>query len=43
MRKGEEFVMAEVRGRARERVRWPLGAAMLIAGVALLAPWPWRR
>jgi zinc/manganese transport system permease protein len=38
MRKGEEFVMAEVRGRARERLRWPLGAAMLIAGLAL-APW----
>ncbi len=35
MRKGEEFVMTEVRGRARERLRWPLGAAMLIAGLAL--------
>ncbi|MEA2993299.1 MAG: zinc/manganese transport system permease protein [Alphaproteobacteria bacterium] len=43
MRKGEEFVMAEVRGRARERIRWPLGAAMLIAGVALLAPLARRR
>jgi zinc/manganese transport system permease protein len=36
MRKGEEFVMAEVRGRARERLRWPLAAAMLMAGVALV-------
>jgi zinc/manganese transport system permease protein len=35
MRKGEEFVMNEVRGRARERVRWVLGAVLLIAGIAI--------
>jgi zinc/manganese transport system permease protein len=35
MRNGEKFVMTEVRGRARERLRWLLGAAMLIAGAAV--------
>ena len=35
MRRGEQFVMQEVRARARERIRWPLGAAMLIAALAL--------
>jgi zinc/manganese transport system permease protein len=35
MRKGEEFVMQEVRARARERIRWPLGGAMLIAALVL--------
>jgi zinc/manganese transport system permease protein len=35
MRKGEEFVMNEVRGRARERVRWALGAVLLVAGIAI--------
>jgi zinc/manganese transport system permease protein len=34
MRRGEEFVMHEVRARARERVRWFAGAAML--AIALL-------
>ena len=29
MRRGEEFVMREVRSRARERVRWIAGAALL--------------
>jgi len=29
MRRGEEFVMREVRGRARERMRWIVGAGML--------------
>jgi zinc/manganese transport system permease protein len=42
MRKGEQFVMDEVRARARERVRWLAGAALL--GLALLfAPIRWRR
>jgi zinc/manganese transport system permease protein len=41
MRRGEQFVMSEVRGRARERVRWV--AALLLAALALLcAPLPWR-
>jgi zinc/manganese transport system permease protein len=35
MRRGEQFVMQEVRAHARERIRWPLGAAMLIAALAL--------
>jgi zinc/manganese transport system permease protein len=42
MRKGEQFVMDEVRARARERVRWGVSAALL-AFALLLAPVPWRR
>ena len=34
MRRGEEFVMREVRSRARERARWVAGAVMLV--IALL-------
>ena len=34
MRRGEEFVMREVRSRARERARWIAGAVMLV--IALL-------
>jgi zinc/manganese transport system permease protein len=30
MRKGEEFVQREVRSRARERIRWLAGGAMLV-------------
>jgi zinc/manganese transport system permease protein len=42
MRKGEQFVMAEVRVRARERVRW--GASLgLLTFALLLAPISWRR
>jgi len=42
MRKGEQFVMGEVRARARERVRWIAGLGLF--GLALLfAPIPWRR
>src|SRR5206468_4320520 len=37
MRRGEEFVMREVRARARERVRWMLGAGM-VALALLLVP-----
>jgi zinc/manganese transport system permease protein len=37
MRRGEEFVMREVRSRARERVRWMAGAVML-AFALLVAP-----
>jgi zinc/manganese transport system permease protein len=41
MRKGEQFVMSEVRARARERVRW--GASLLLLALALLvAPIAWR-
>jgi zinc/manganese transport system permease protein len=42
MRKGEQFVMGEVRARARERVRWSVSLCMLALAV-LLAPLPWRR
>jgi zinc/manganese transport system permease protein len=42
MRKGEQFVMAEVRARARERIRWALSPALLAIAL-LLAPLPWRR
>ncbi|HEY5217320.1 MAG TPA: hypothetical protein VIJ17_10575, partial [Pseudolabrys sp.] len=42
MRKGEQFVMGEVRARARERIRW--GASLgLLAFALLLAPVRWRR
>ena len=42
MRKGEQFVMGEVRARARERVRW--GASLGLLALALLfAPIVWRR
>jgi zinc/manganese transport system permease protein len=42
MRKGEQFVMGEVRARARERIRW--GASLGLLTLALLvAPIPWRR
>jgi zinc/manganese transport system permease protein len=42
MRKGEQFVLGEVRARARERIRWSL-AIGLLAIALLLAPLPWRR
>jgi zinc/manganese transport system permease protein len=35
MLRGEQFVMQEVRARARERIRWPVGFAMLLAALAL--------
>ena len=42
MQKGEQFVMQEVRARARERIRWVAGLGLI--GLALLvAPLPWRR
>src|SRR4051812_4972821 len=42
MRQGEQFVMNEVRARARERVRW--GASLGLLALALLfAPIVWRR
>jgi zinc/manganese transport system permease protein len=34
MRKGEQFVMREVRARARERERWAIGVALVLLGVA---------
>jgi zinc/manganese transport system permease protein len=37
MRRGEEFVMREVRVRARERLRWFAGPAMLVLAI-LIAP-----
>jgi len=42
MRKGEQFVMGEVRARARERVRWS-ACLGLLALALLFAPLPWRR
>jgi zinc/manganese transport system permease protein len=42
MRRGEQFVMDEVRARARERARWGVSAGLL-AFALLLAPVPWRR
>ena len=37
MRRGEEFVMREVRSRARERIRWIAGAAFILCAL-LIAP-----
>jgi zinc/manganese transport system permease protein len=42
MRKGEQFVMGEVRARARERIRWAASLSLLAIAL-LLAPVPWRR
>jgi zinc/manganese transport system permease protein len=42
MRKGEQFVMGEVRVRARERVRWSASLGLLACAL-LIAPVPWRR
>ena len=42
MRKGEQFVISEIRARARERVRWIVSLGLLATAV-LLAPLPWRR
>ena len=42
MRKGEQFVMGEVRARARERIRWGVSLGLL-AFAFLFAPVRWRR
>jgi zinc/manganese transport system permease protein len=42
MRRGEQFVMGEVRARARERIRGP-GSLGLLACALLVAPISWRR
>jgi zinc/manganese transport system permease protein len=42
MRKGEQFVMSEVRARARERVRW-IASFGLLALALPFAPLRWRR
>ena len=42
MRKGEQFVMDEVRMRARARVRWAAAGSFLVFAL-VLAPLPWRR
>jgi zinc/manganese transport system permease protein len=42
MRRGEQFVMDEVRARARVRVRWPVSAGLLALAL-VAAPLPWRR
>ena len=36
MRKGEQFVMREVRSRARERIRWFVGGTVLLAGLTMI-------
>ena len=36
MRRGEEFVMREVRARARERIRWTAGAAFLVCALLIV-------
>ncbi len=41
MRKGEQFVMGEVRTRARERVRWGTSLGLLLFAL-LIVPLPWR-
>jgi zinc/manganese transport system permease protein len=41
MRNGEQFVMTEVRGRARQRARWALSFTLLALAL-LVAPVPWR-
>jgi len=47
MRKGEQFVMGEVRARARERVRWSASLGLLLLALLLVAPialrHPWAR
>jgi zinc/manganese transport system permease protein len=42
MRKGEQFVVGEVRARARERVRWSASFGLLALSL-LIAPVRWRR
>lgn len=42
MRRGEQFVMDEVRARARTRIRWPIGAGLLALAL-VAAPLPWNR
>ena len=42
MRKGEQFVMREVRSRARERIRWPVGGVVLLIGLAMIPGLPAR-
>jgi zinc/manganese transport system permease protein len=37
MRRGEQFVMREVRSRARARIRWPVGGTLLLIAL-LIAP-----
>lgn len=36
MRKGEDFAQREIRGRARERARWIVGAILIACGLLLL-------
>jgi zinc/manganese transport system permease protein len=42
MQKGEQFVMQEVRARARERIRWVAGLGLMALAI-MIAPFPWRR
>jgi zinc/manganese transport system permease protein len=42
MCKGEQFVMGEVRARARARVRWVASPGLLVLAL-LVVPLPWRR
>lgn len=36
MRRGEEFVMREVRSRARERIRWIVGVPLMLIALAIM-------
>ena len=42
MRRGEEFVMREVRARARERIRFVTGGVLLVLAL-MVAPLPWQQ
>ena len=42
MIRGEEFVVREVRSRAREAWRFAIGAVFALAALAI-TPWPWKR
>jgi zinc/manganese transport system permease protein len=42
MRRGEEFVMREVRSRARERIRWLLGLSLMVIALVVLPEVPSR-
>jgi len=43
MRKGEQFVMGEVRARARERIRWGASLGFLALSLLIVPGVPWRR
>jgi zinc/manganese transport system permease protein len=42
MRRGEQFVMREVRSQARERIRWMVGVSLLLAALLMVPGMPGR-